>query len=73
MTFAKATAIKEPADKIECPNCGKVAIVHHSDDSYRCLSCNFKRDFKDQDNQESNAIKAFFFTWFGLLVLLVIL
>lgn len=29
---------------LECPKCGKNAIVSHQSGVYQCLNCNFERD-----------------------------
>lgn len=29
---------------LECPNCGKRALVARTKDEYACLNCNFRKD-----------------------------
>ncbi|NEP19927.1 MAG: hypothetical protein F6J97_24080 [Leptolyngbya sp. SIO4C1] len=36
------------AGSVECPKCGKRAIVNHSDYQYHCLNCSFHRDLSAQ-------------------------
>lgn len=33
------------ATAAECPECGKLTIVSESGNTYRCLNCDFRRDF----------------------------
>ncbi|MCG5056988.1 MAG: hypothetical protein KA714_02985 [Limnoraphis sp. WC205] len=32
-------------ERVECPKCGKGTIVQQHPDVFRCLNCDFKRDF----------------------------
>jgi hypothetical protein len=42
------------AEHIECPECGKKAVVRCKDNLYQCLSCNFKRDFSEPPQAQSD-------------------
>ncbi|MGB3614415.1 MAG: hypothetical protein WBA10_11545 [Elainellaceae cyanobacterium] len=48
MTFATASTTA-----LECPKCGKLTIVSQPDNSYRCLSCDFHRDFSKDKKKGS--------------------
>jgi uncharacterized protein (DUF983 family) len=37
----------EPDHLMECPDCGKRALVKQNNTIYQCLSCRFRRDVSD--------------------------
>ncbi|MGF1535196.1 MAG: hypothetical protein ACFB4J_01750 [Elainellaceae cyanobacterium] len=62
MPSSTATAPINPT-ATQCPKCGKLSIVAQPDNSYRCLSCDFHRDFsKDKKKEKKSG---------GLLAILV--
>lgn len=71
MPSQTATAPINPT-ATQCPKCGKLSIVAQSDSSYRCLSCDFHRDFsKDKKkDKKSGGLLAFLVTAATLLILL---
>lgn len=36
------------SSSLECPKCGKNAIVSHQSGIYQCLNCNFERDLSTE-------------------------
>lgn len=56
----------------QCPKCGKLSIVAQSDSAYRCLSCDFRRDFsKDKKrSKQSNPLLALLLAGVALLIIL---
>ena len=42
-----------PSISIECPKCGKHTIVEQPTGTYRCIACDFKRDFAYDEYQSS--------------------
>lgn len=38
-----------PSVSIECPKCGKHTIVEQPTGTFRCIACDFKRDFSRDD------------------------
>jgi|GEM_PF-2389563 len=41
-------------EQTECPNCGKKSIVQSKEGLYRCLNCDFKRDFSQPPKRKSD-------------------
>ena len=39
-------------DVIECPKCGKNTLVKRHADLYQCVSCDFERDFSENDHTQ---------------------
>lgn len=59
---------------VECPKCGKLTIVSQPDNSYRCLSCDFHRDFskdKKRKGSKSGGVLPLALSAAGLLLLLL--
>ena len=42
-----------PSISLECPKCGKHTIVEQPTGTYRCIACDFKRDFGYEEYQSS--------------------
>ena len=42
-----------PSISIECPKCGKHTIVEQPTGTFRCIACDFKRDFSRDDDRSS--------------------
>jgi len=53
----------------ECPKCGKLSLVRHQDGVYRCVACDFKRDFNQPESESSGA--ALFFAIILFITLIV--
>ena len=49
----KTSSLLSPSISIECPKCGKHTIVEQPTGTYRCIACDFKRDFS-RDDYRSN-------------------
>jgi len=58
------------SSSLECPKCGKNAIVSHQSGVYQCLNCNFERDLSTDSDAAFNkaGIGEFFFAIGGFLV-----
>ncbi|MEA5518717.1 hypothetical protein [Limnoraphis robusta] len=41
-------------ERVECPKCGKGTIVQQHLDVFRCLNCDFKRDFSRSQDRDKN-------------------
>jgi len=39
--------MSDKLQNIECPNCGKKTVIQSQEGVYRCLSCDFERDFAE--------------------------
>lgn len=40
---------------VECPNCGKKALVQRTSDKYQCIWCNFMKDFAEPEPTSSQS------------------
>lgn len=59
---------------LECPHCGKHAVVSYQAGIYRCLNCDFERDLNYSSEQESEGgLGAFVFACAGFLVTCAVL
>lgn len=58
------------ADNIECPKCGKKAIVQCNENLYRCLCCDYLKDFSKPDTPKSD--DGFFWRLITAIVLVVV-
>lgn len=47
------STLLSPGISIECPKCGKHTIVEQPTGTYRCIACDFKRDFSGDDESSS--------------------
>ncbi|MGQ4649342.1 hypothetical protein [Lyngbya aestuarii] len=45
----------DKSQNVECPNCGKNTVIQSQEGIYRCLSCNFERDFSEEPQLESGS------------------
>ena len=43
-----STPLINLSSTLECPKCGKNAIVSHQTGTYQCLNCNFERDLNHE-------------------------
>jgi len=71
----RSEATTEPLTAaVECPKCGKLSIISQPDNSYRCLSCDFQRDFskdKKRKGGKSDGILPLVLSGAALLLLLL--
>jgi hypothetical protein len=54
---------------MDCPECGRRALVRHNANVYQCLSCQFRRDLSDSWGGDVNRNSGFF--WFMLLAITI--
>jgi ribosomal protein S27AE len=54
-------------DMMECPKCGKHALVERSQDRYQCLWCDFHKNLSPSESAGSQLL------WFALALLCLIL
>ncbi|MEM9766984.1 MAG: hypothetical protein AAF892_03755 [Cyanobacteria bacterium P01_D01_bin.71] len=58
------------SSSLECPKCGKHAIVSHQSGVYQCLNCNFERDLgtEGEYNPQESGLGELVFAIAGFLV-----
>lgn len=61
------------SEHVECPACGKKAVVHRKDNLYQCLNCDFKKDFSEspQSSESEKSENPLF--WLSVIVSIVAL
>lgn len=55
----------------ECPKCGRLSLVRHQDGVYRCVACDFKRDFNEPEPEPGSSGIALFFAIVLFITLIV--
>ena len=59
----------EKSATLECPNCGKHAIVSYRAGVYRCLNCDFERNMNSHATRDTEGgLGGFIFACAGFLV-----
>ncbi|HEY9637709.1 MAG TPA: hypothetical protein V6D14_30225 [Coleofasciculaceae cyanobacterium] len=58
------------AEHIECPECGKKAVVQREDSLYQCLDCDFNRDFSEPPESTPSENPLF---WPGVIATIIAL
>ncbi|MEL6381275.1 MAG: hypothetical protein AAFQ89_02140 [Cyanobacteria bacterium J06626_18] len=59
----------EKATTLECPSCGKHAIVSYRSGVYHCLNCDFEQNMNSRSGQEAEGgLGKFVFACAGFLV-----
>jgi hypothetical protein len=61
------------SEHVECPACGKKAVVQRQDNVYQCLNCDFKKDFSEPptSNESDKSENPVF--WLSVIVSIVAL
>jgi ribosomal protein L37AE/L43A len=69
-----STRLVDLASTLECPQCGKHAIVSHQAGIYHCLSCDFERDLSATAEAETTGgLGSLIFAGAGFLITLMLL
>jgi len=69
------SSLSNLSSSLECPKCGKHAIVSHQSGIYQCLNCNFERDLSPESVTafQKSGIGEFVFAIGGFLVMAALL
>jgi hypothetical protein len=61
------------SEHVECPACGKKAVVQPKEHLYQCLNCDFKKDFSEppKSNEPEKSENPVF--WLSVIVTIVAL
>ncbi len=58
----------EKSATLECPKCGKHAIVSYRAGVYHCLNCDFERNMNSHSEHKEEGLGSFVFACAGFLV-----